>query len=114
MAKKTIINLADRTFYLKGDITLSPKGSVEIVEQEAEYLLGLYPGELAIAGETLVAPAPTEGASEYSKMTVPQLKEVLTAAGVAIPEGAKKPDLVALAEASVKKSEAPQGDGSPE
>jgi hypothetical protein len=39
-----------------------------------------------------------EGAkeSENAKLTVPQLKEALTAKGIEIPEGAKKQDLVAL------------------
>lgn len=44
--------------------------------------------------------ADPEGAKKAVDMKVDELKAALTSKGVAIPEGAKKPDLVALLEAS--------------
>lgn len=104
---KTLMNLTERTFYLKGDKTLSPRGTVEVAAQDADYVMALYPGELAIAGETLVAPAPVGNGDDYTKMSVQQLKEALAAAGIAIPDGAKKPELIALAQTIVKEPAAP-------
>jgi len=47
-----------------------------------------------------VAPSPTDDAQALEQLTVAQLTDLLKGQGVAIPPGAKKADLVALAQAN--------------
>lgn len=115
MAKVTLKNVSKRTFHHKG-VAFTPNMELEFVEQEANRLVSLYPGEIeAVEAKKTVEAPKEEGVKESlttetsvedkadenapidpSELKVPELKAILDSKGVEYNKYAKKPELVEL------------------
>lgn len=122
MAKVTLKNVSKRTFHHKG-VAFTPNMELEFVEQDAQRLVSLYPGEIE-AVEAKKAEKPVETPKEEtltdtdvaqsatdidvatkteenapidpSELKVPELKAILDSKGIEYNKYAKKPELVEL------------------
>lgn len=115
MAKVTLKNVSKRTFHHKG-VAFTPNMELEFVEQDAQRLVSLYPGEIeAVEAKKAENPAetpkedikkelgnPVEGKVDEdspidpSELKVPELKAILDSKGIEYNKYAKKPELVEL------------------
>ena len=102
MTKQVLIhNKSSRGFYLRGGVFLAVGEKIAVSEDEAGLLVNLYPDEIE-SMESLIKQFQFEKNDEaaeevdYSTFKVADLKEILEKAGVEIPEGSKKADLVEM------------------
>lgn len=74
-ATKKIVNMGQRNITLKGDVTLTPKMSIDLPIDDADYLLSLFPDEVIDVTVVIdVVPEQVEEAPIFS-VTTPVVEE---------------------------------------